>query len=616
MNKSAILLSLALLCGFSKREAQAEVFGLADLDVLIISTAAMNVTVPSPSVAANGDFNGDGYNDVAVTEWSNDDTGVRLVFGGNLLKTSQLSNVASIKIKGIVLDSYKFISITDLNNDGKDDLFVGEYSVYNNDHGYVIFGSSAPPAHYDVRTIQPNEGIILNSSQKFSIGNIKGDFTGDGIDDLFMYENLGVTSSFLFSGRKYFANPTYQLDQGAAIKLTNCPAPFPRGKTTGGDINGDGITDIVSTIPVYPSCWAIILGTTTFQSPWDVQQKANRKIFAWGDYSRAGYLIDWTGDGYSELFVSNAFDKKSYLLDGKKLIDGPTQVYLTTDLQIYSIATVDGMPEARNLFLPSFYSGDFDGDGKTDFFFLVDNRLKAYLSSDLSGETGTLTPSFEYMTPLDASLGDVNGDGKDDLVVMPQGGPDGSVGIIYGYRPLKNPTIRLRAGSHPPKAIVEFFVEGDPAEMLVTGDFIDNFRGKWVPYQTSLPLTLTQTEGEKTVSVIFRNSFGRESSPAQTTWTLTPGAPAIEIVNNVIGPGATSVRMDGHLTNAAHVRATVHDQTGGLIAEITNTDLAAGIWPLEWDGTNESGRPVLSGVYYMVIEIDGRAEKRKILVQR
>jgi hypothetical protein len=264
----------------------------------------------------------------------------------------------------------------------------------------------------------------------------------------------------------------------------------------------------------------------------------------------------------------------------------------------------------------SFYSGDFDGDGKTDFFFLIDNRLRAYLSSELSGVTGTLTPSFEYMTPLDASLGDVNGDGKDDLVVMPQGGPDGSVGIIYGYRPLKNPTIRLRAGSHPPKATVDFFVEGDPAEMLVTGDFIDSSNGKWVPYQTSLPLTLTQTEGEKTVSVLFRNSFGRESSPAQTTWTLTPGAPAMEIVNNVIGPGAASARVDGHLTSAAHVRATVHDQTGGLIAEITNTDLAAGIWPLEWDGTNESGRPVLSGVYYMVIEIDGRAEKRKILVQR
>ncbi|MBK8576458.1 MAG: VCBS repeat-containing protein [Elusimicrobia bacterium] len=610
MNKSAILLSLALLCGIAKREAQAEMFGLADLDVLIISTAIMRGQSPSPSVAANGDFNGDGYNDVAVTEWFFDATNVYLVFGGNLPKTSQLSNVASIKIRGIGPGQVlipKSLLFSDLNNDGIDDLVVGQ------DLFYVIFGSSAPPAQYDVRTVQPNEGIILDASPDSSLGKDIGDFTGDGINDLII--NEFARFSFLFSGREYFANPNYQLDQGAAIKLTNCDAPIPNGKTTGGDINGDGIADIVSQI-LFPLELAITFGTTTFQSPWDVPLKANKKIIWGSQILHSGYLIDWTGDGFSDLFVSNAVDKKSYLLDGKKLMAGPRQVDLTTDLQSYSIATADGMPEGQSLFSAYFYSGDFDGDGKTDFFYLADNRLRAYLSSELSGVTGTLTPSFEYMTPLDASLGDVNGDGKDDLVVMPQGGPDGSVGIIYGYRPLNNPTIRLRAGSHPPKATVDFFVEGDPIEMLVTGDFIDSFNGKWVPYQTSLPLTLTQTEGEKTVSVLFRNSFGRESSPAQTTWTLTPGAPAMEIVNNVIGPGAASARVDGHLTSAAHVRATVHDQTGGLIAEITNTDLAAGIWPLEWDGTNESGRPVLSGVYYMVIEIDGRAEKRKILVQR
>ena len=272
MNKPAILLSLALLCGLTKREAQAEVFGLADLDVLVISTTAIYNS--DPIIASDGDFNGDGYDDVAVTKWSEDDTDGYIIFGGNLPKTSQLSNVASIKIFGIssLETSCDSLLFSDLNHDGKDDLILTTLRLpfnMNSDHAYVFFGSSVPPSQYDVRTIQPNEGIILGSSRDFSTENLEGDFTGDGIDDLFLTEN-GRNSSFLFSGKEHFDNPTYQLDQGVAIKLTNCSDINPNGKTTGGDINGDGITDIVSKIPVYPSYWAIIFGTTTFQSPWDV----------------------------------------------------------------------------------------------------------------------------------------------------------------------------------------------------------------------------------------------------------------------------------------------------------------------------------------------------------
>jgi flagellar hook assembly protein FlgD len=37
---------------------------------------------------------------------------------------------------------------------------------------------------------------------------------------------------------------------------------------------------------------------------------------------------------------------------------------------------------------------------------------------------------------------------------------------------------------------------------------------------------------------------------------------------------------------------------------------------MEWDGKNESGRSVGPGVYYLVVEKDGKSEKKKILVQR
>jgi flagellar hook assembly protein FlgD len=64
-----------------------------------------------------------------------------------------------------------------------------------------------------------------------------------------------------------------------------------------------------------------------------------------------------------------------------------------------------------------------------------------------------------------------------------------------------------------------------------------------------------------------------------------------------------------------HVKAAVHDQSGSLIAGLMDRDLPAGVWPLEWDGKNESGRSVGLGVYYLVVEKDGKTEKRKILVR-
>lgn len=198
---------------------------------------------------------------------------------------------------------------------------------------------------------------------------------------------------------------------------------------------------------------------------------------------------------------------------------------------------------------------------------------------------------------------------------MPEGGPNGSVGIIYGYHPLDNPSILVRGNPSLPKAILDFSVEGNPVEMNLSGDFIETLNGKWVPFQASLPITFTQTAGEKNLTVVFRNAFGRESPPATKTISLDPGSPRLEVVNNVFVSGGSRVRVDCRLTGPSRVKASVYDQSGEFLAAILDGDLGAGVWPLEWDGANASGRSVVPGIYYMVVEIDGHVQKQKILVQ-
>jgi hypothetical protein len=152
--------------------------------------------------------------------------------------------------------------------------------------------------------------------------------------------------------------------------------------------------------------------------------------------------------------------------------------------------------------------------------------------------------------------------------------------------------------------------------MKLSGDFDGPEKDRWVPFQTSLPITLTQTQGEKTIRVIFRNALRRESPEAETSLTLGVATPGLEVVNNVIDSQNSAARVDCHVDGPTRVRAWIHDQSGTLMAGVMDSDLPAGVWPLEWNGKNESGRSAGTGVYYLVVEKDGKTEKRKILVQR
>lgn len=151
--------------------------------------------------------------------------------------------------------------------------------------------------------------------------------------------------------------------------------------------------------------------------------------------------------------------------------------------------------------------------------------------------------------------------------------------------------------------------------MNLSGDFLENLNGKWVPFQRTVPVTFTQTSGEKHLTAVFRNSFGRTSTPAVQNVLVEPGSPRLVVVHNDFELGGPSVRVDCHLLTSARVKADVFDQAGLFLGQIMDATLAPGVWPLAWDGTNTSGQSVAPGVYYMTIEVDGQIEKKKILVR-
>lgn len=621
-----LLLGLVLL-GLGLVQAGGTSIGISDLDHLIVTTGSYNAL---GVVAGDGDSNNDGFSDVGVITYSNSGATTEInLFNGapGLPLKSNFQTMSQFRITPPAIYSiFKNLISLDLNGDHKDDLvFEASSAVWPPvpSKVFVSFASTFPATPLSLSVVPAELELKINQDPFSSITFEKGDFNGDGVPDLIVGGVSGGHGNvFLLEGRLAFSTHTIVLDDGVSAKrIHSLQDPLFSSRMVTGDMNGDGKTDMIFSGNRSPngagrsSAGQIygIMGSTALPTEWNLDS-VPADLTLWGSNTNGNALCpamgDWNGDGKADVMVIDDVDQKAILLDGSVLATGPHSVDLASgDLGILTTAIGEFVFGIRSP------TGDFDGDGKADFFSQSHGILSAFLSNDFSSQAIVPPAAFDFSVPIHWSLGDFNGDGKKDLVVMPEGGPNGSVGIIYGYHPLDNPSILVRGNPSLPKAILDFSVEGDPVEMNLSGDFIETLNGKWVPYQASLPVTFTQTAGEKNLTVVFRNAFGRESPPATKTISLDPGSPRLEVVNNVFVSGGSRVRVDCRLTGPSRVKASVYDQSGEFLAAILDGDLAAGVWPLEWDGANASGRSVVPGIYYMVVEIDGHVQKQKILVQ-
>jgi flagellar hook assembly protein FlgD len=74
----------------------------------------------------------------------------------------------------------------------------------------------------------------------------------------------------------------------------------------------------------------------------------------------------------------------------------------------------------------------------------------------------------------------------------------------------------------------------------------------------------------------------------------------------------TTIRYD--LSGGGPVRLTVFDITGALVRTLVDGERPAGIHEATWDGRDEKGREVASGVYFYRLEAGDYARTRKMLL--
>ena len=297
---------------------------------------------------STGDINGDGFDDALLGAWYNDplgrvDAGASYIVYGN----SNMRNTAVIDLKnpgsastaiygkgtggGYPDNSGFYLTCGNVDNDGFDDVIVGAKfadPLYRHDAGemYVIKGSSGirSVSYIDVALQQADIVSIYGEDASDYAGNRlgAGDVNGDGFDDILIdafsadYPDRGNTGKayVLFGSSQFFSTHYYDLRDNSSNKVTII-GEFREdhlGKPSSGDINGDGIMDVLiqSNSADTPSGYDagvgyVIFGSPVFNNVIDLRQPGGADVRISGDKSGGNmgfcsWSADLNGDGFSE----------------------------------------------------------------------------------------------------------------------------------------------------------------------------------------------------------------------------------------------------------------------------------------------------------------------------
>ena len=376
------------------------------------------------SVAAAGDVNGDGLQDVIIGMPGSDNSkgGAVVVFGrhtpSSTINIGTMTDGFTIHGWGsMAATGHSVAGIGDVNGDGLSDLAVG---APEENRVYIIYGKTDSAAVHleSLVTTGPNaEGAIIQTLGTSELGwsvSAIGDFNGNGSNDIIIGSpDMGAGAGFIVDGSNL--SGTFNLNSnGDRIMVSGATADMKLGTTVSalGDFNGDGLADaaIASKEGVY-----ILFGNN---SPTDIDIAAFRD----GTASGGGLFLDaGSMAGLHGPSVSSAGD-----LNG----DGRTDI------------------------LVGFNDAD-GGFGRTYVIYGRSSSIPIPLAAVSSGALGFAIEGDDgngvFGTSV-AAAGDVNDDGYDDLIIgSPGAGGQAGAYILFGSS----------GGAFAPATMVEYDGSGD-----------------------------------------------------------------------------------------------------------------------------------------------------------
>ncbi|MBZ0116680.1 MAG: FG-GAP-like repeat-containing protein [Sandaracinaceae bacterium] len=312
-----------------------------------------------------GDFNGDGYGDVAIAahrETTPTGSGrVHVFFGGtDGLSGSRVQSLSSPSANGTYQSfGLSVTALDDFNGNGYSDLAISEGTGTSLGRVHIYVGGGAGGLYTAGRGF-----VEIDGSPSADGGG--GDVDGDGLSDLGTGAPQETVDGVMNAGAAYTLYGT--------MNLSACSPPC---------------SSISSRRLVGPSTPAM------------------------GDYfGRTSALFDTNGDGNAEIFVSAPFQRVD-------IFDRAGRVYVYADATGAPSIVEHPAPQVSAEFGAQVARlGDVNRDGFGDVLVLSSNPARGYVL--LGGRGGTTVAGTSVPAAGDADAigaGDVNGDGHDDVVI-------------------------------------------------------------------------------------------------------------------------------------------------------------------------------------------------------
>ncbi|MBB71468.1 MAG: hypothetical protein CMF50_03620, partial [Legionellales bacterium] len=388
------------------------------------------------SVAGGGDFNADGYTDIIIGANQNGGLGEAYVLFGSsagftdpLGLPSSLTGSNGFAVSGINAGGIlsRVGNVGDVNGDGLDDVGMGALlsdpnGVTNAGEAYVIFATKdTMPSAYDLSSpTVTNHLTIQGVNQDGNLGRLitsAGDVNNDGFDDIIIGAPELSSGGTISQAYVVFGSATGLLGSTLDVSTLNGTNGFsitgidPNDRLgraiDGGDINGDGFSDI-------------IIGASL----------ANPN----GNDSGQAYVIFGKASGFAADIDPSALNGT----DGFRLNGIATGENAGQSVAVVGDVNADGY----NDFVVTARDGGPGGNGEAYLIFGSADPFPADIElSSLNGVRGlrllsSVADSNRFGQWVNAA-GDTNGDGFDDFIIAdreadPNGADSGRTFLYYG----------------------------------------------------------------------------------------------------------------------------------------------------------------------------------------
>lgn len=474
-----------------------------------------------------------------------------------------------------------------------------------------------------------------------------GDQNGDGYDDF-------MTWDYRHKAFIYYGGDTTNSDPNLIIDSVN--TQFDNM----GDVNGDGYFDFVipqyNTTDIYKRKLWLCYGGPLLDDKLDIQLGWD-SLFASGP---SGYGTDINHNGIKEIVSQSNTEESILFFDIESNPDSIPDMVLYTNL-------ISGFHFGEGLI-----TGDFNDDGNIDLIANVRQRWQESVNGELYiywggpamddepdmiiQRPGVFEMGFEEFGRILENLGDVNGDGVDDIYAGSGNGLD-TVGFIYfgGSNIDDAPDVIIpqkftvaRAANDIDKDGYNDLIAAYPLPIASLGYVFVYYGGSEMDSLPDIEINNseyleTQEYFGQDVSGIgdFNNDGVDDFAFSAIEYSLEYWSRGVVYVMSGIGESSdVEIEHDAHVPEKielyqnypnpfnpsttiafeipyrSHVIITVQNILGQEVARLIDKELSTGSYSVRWDGNDQGGETMPTGVYlYRMAAGDAVISRKMILIK-